>query len=53
MNRLIRFCAIAGLIFLLSGLAISSIASAAGGISWSRLRPHHMEWVLDRLDDFI
>ena len=48
MNKLIRFCIIAGLIFLLSGLLLS-----ACGAAYPRFRPHRIHRIMEHLDDCI
>ena len=51
MNKLIRFCIIAGLIFLLSGLLLSACGAAMGGAAYPRFRPHRIHRIMEHLDD--
>ncbi len=53
MNKLIRFCIIAGLIFLLSGLLLSACGATMGGASYPDVRPHRIHRIMERLDDCI
>ena len=53
MNKLIRFCIIAGLIFLLSGLLLSACGAAMGGAAYHRFRPHRIHLIMEHLDDCI
>ena len=53
MNKLIRFCITAGLIFLLSGLLLSACGAIMGGASYPDIRPHRIHRIMERLDDCI
>lgn len=53
MNKLIRFCVTAGLIFLLSGLLLSACGTVMGGASYPDVRPHRLHRIMERLDDCI
>lgn len=53
MNKLIRFCVTAGLIFLLSGLFLSACAAAVGGASYPDFHPDRIHRIMERLDSCI
>ncbi len=53
MNKLIRFCVTAGLIFLLSGLLLSACGAAMGGAAHPGFRPHRLHRIIEHLDDCI
>lgn len=53
MNKLIRFCVTAGLIFLLSGLLLSACGTIMGGASYPDVRPHRLHRIMEQLDDCI
>lgn len=53
MNKLIRFCVTAGLIFLLSGLLLSACGTVMGGAAYPRFRPHRIHQIMEHLDDCI
>lgn len=53
MNKLIRFCVTAGLIFLLSGLFLSACGAVMGGASYPDFHPHRIHRIMERLDDCI